>query len=168
MGRWEPDAAGRFRAAAIELFEEVGYEPTSVAAIAERAGLTARTFFRHFAAEALRIDGGYQTSPVGGARFLLAPRAAAAGYGVHAKPDGDSAYLTIKGQRDFTLAVVGAALLAFSDAHAVGWYMLAGALIPLTDTLIVLRHGGSKAVAFGIHFATAVILLLDAALLFAL
>jgi AcrR family transcriptional regulator len=49
MGRWEPDAAGRFRQAAMELFGEVGYEQTTVAAIAERAGLTARTFFRYFA-----------------------------------------------------------------------------------------------------------------------
>jgi len=48
MGRWDPDAAGRFRAAAMELFGEIGYEQTTVAAIAERAGLTARTFFRYF------------------------------------------------------------------------------------------------------------------------
>lgn len=48
MSRWEPDAEGRFRAAAIELFGEIGYEQTTVAAIAERAGLTARTFFRYF------------------------------------------------------------------------------------------------------------------------
>ena len=31
----------------------------------------AAEFLRHFAAEALRIDGGYQTAPAGGARFLL-------------------------------------------------------------------------------------------------
>jgi AcrR family transcriptional regulator len=49
MGRWEPDAPGRFRTAAMELFGEIGYEQTTVAAIAERAGLTARTFFRNFA-----------------------------------------------------------------------------------------------------------------------
>jgi AcrR family transcriptional regulator len=49
MGRWEPGAEGRFRAAAIELFAEIGYPQTTVAAIAERAGLTARTFFRYFA-----------------------------------------------------------------------------------------------------------------------
>jgi AcrR family transcriptional regulator len=48
MGRWEPDAESRLRAAALDLFEELGYEQTSVAAIAERAGLTARTFFRYF------------------------------------------------------------------------------------------------------------------------
>jgi len=49
MSRWEPDAEGRLRTAATELFGEVGYEQTTVAAIAERAGLTARTFFRYFA-----------------------------------------------------------------------------------------------------------------------
>jgi AcrR family transcriptional regulator len=48
MSRWEPDAGGRFRAAAMELFVERGYEQTTVADIAERAGLTARTFFRYF------------------------------------------------------------------------------------------------------------------------
>lgn len=49
MGRWEPDAAGRLRAAALDLFLEQGYAATTVAEIAERAGVTSRTFFRHFA-----------------------------------------------------------------------------------------------------------------------
>jgi AcrR family transcriptional regulator len=49
MGRWEPDAAGRLQRAAFELYAERGYEETTVAEIAERAGLTERTFFRHFA-----------------------------------------------------------------------------------------------------------------------
>ena len=49
MARWEPDARGRLRAAAMDLYTERGYEQTTVADIAERAGLTARTFFRHFA-----------------------------------------------------------------------------------------------------------------------
>ncbi|GAA1441802.1 TetR/AcrR family transcriptional regulator [Leifsonia poae] len=49
MGRWEPDARGRLRAAAIELFSERGFDQTTVADIAERAGVTERTFFRHFA-----------------------------------------------------------------------------------------------------------------------
>ncbi|MEV0971308.1 DUF4267 domain-containing protein [Microtetraspora glauca] len=102
-----------------------------------------------------------------GARFLLAPQAAAAGYGVPAKQDGDAAYLTIKGLRDLTSGIIGLALIAFADAHAVGWFMLAVALTPLGDTLIVLRHGGTKAAAFGIHFATAVIVLISAVLLFA-
>ena len=49
MTRWEPDAAGRLQAAAIALYAEHGFERTTVAEIAERAGLTERTFFRHFA-----------------------------------------------------------------------------------------------------------------------
>jgi AcrR family transcriptional regulator len=49
MTRWEPDAAGRLTKAALELFDEQGYDATTVAEIAERAGLTKRTFFRHFA-----------------------------------------------------------------------------------------------------------------------
>jgi AcrR family transcriptional regulator len=46
--RWQPDARGRLQQAAIELFAERGYERTTVAEIAQRAGLTERTFFRHF------------------------------------------------------------------------------------------------------------------------
>ncbi|HET6908835.1 MAG TPA: TetR family transcriptional regulator, partial [Mycobacteriales bacterium] len=49
MGRWEPDAAGRLRQAALDLYRAKGYDQTSVAEIAERAGLTERTFFRYFA-----------------------------------------------------------------------------------------------------------------------
>jgi AcrR family transcriptional regulator len=48
MVRWEPDASGRLRRAAVELFAERGVEATTVAAIAERAGVTERTFFRYF------------------------------------------------------------------------------------------------------------------------
>src|ERR1700712_3135559 len=49
MGRWEPGADGRLREAAMELYAERGFEQATVAEIAERAGVTARTFFRHFA-----------------------------------------------------------------------------------------------------------------------
>jgi AcrR family transcriptional regulator len=49
MGRWEPNARGRLEQAALALYGEHGFENTTVAEIAERAGLTERTFFRHFA-----------------------------------------------------------------------------------------------------------------------
>jgi AcrR family transcriptional regulator len=49
MGRWEPDTRGRLERAAIELYLEQGFDQTTVAQITERAGLTTRTFFRHFA-----------------------------------------------------------------------------------------------------------------------
>ncbi|MHA6757534.1 TetR/AcrR family transcriptional regulator [Streptacidiphilus sp. PAMC 29251] len=49
MPRWKPDARERLAVAALELFAEQGYDNTTVAQIAERAGLTRSTFFRHFA-----------------------------------------------------------------------------------------------------------------------
>ena len=49
MTRWGPDARGRLMQSALELYAKRGYDQTTVAEIAERAGLTERTFFRHFA-----------------------------------------------------------------------------------------------------------------------
>ncbi|MEU9048355.1 MULTISPECIES: helix-turn-helix domain-containing protein [unclassified Kitasatospora] len=48
MGRWEPGARERLVVAAVDLFTEQGYDATTVAQIAERAGVTKSTFFRHF------------------------------------------------------------------------------------------------------------------------
>jgi AcrR family transcriptional regulator len=48
MARWQPDAPQRLALAALELFAERGYENTTVIDIAQRAGLTKSTFFRHF------------------------------------------------------------------------------------------------------------------------
>lgn len=102
-----------------------------------------------------------------GYRFLFQPASAATGYGVPARPDGDAgAYLSIKGLRDGTFGLVGLALLFFVGARAEAWFMLAVAIVPLFDTLIVLRHGGTKATAFGIHFATGAVVLISAVLLF--
>src|SRR3954471_23693303 len=58
MSRWEPDARGRLAQAAMELYRERGYEQTTVAEIAERAGVTERTFFRHFADKREVLFGG--------------------------------------------------------------------------------------------------------------
>ncbi len=48
MTRWKPDAVGRLIEAALVLFDQQGYDNTTVADIAARAGLTRRTFFRYF------------------------------------------------------------------------------------------------------------------------
>jgi AcrR family transcriptional regulator len=48
MARWEPGARERLVLAAVDLFTEQGYDATTVAEIAERAGVTKSTFFRHF------------------------------------------------------------------------------------------------------------------------
>jgi AcrR family transcriptional regulator len=49
MGRWEPNARGRLAQAALTLYAEQGFEQTTAAEIARHAGLTERTFFRHYA-----------------------------------------------------------------------------------------------------------------------
>jgi AcrR family transcriptional regulator len=49
VSRWEPNARERLAQAALDLYAERGFEQTTVAEIAKRAGLTERTFFRHFA-----------------------------------------------------------------------------------------------------------------------
>jgi AcrR family transcriptional regulator len=56
--RWEPNARGRLEEAALELFGERGFEQTTVEDIATRAGLTKRTFFRHFADKREVLFGG--------------------------------------------------------------------------------------------------------------
>src|ERR1700678_4488624 len=49
MSRWEPDSRGRLQEAALALYSERGFDQTTAAEIADRAGVTERTFFRHFA-----------------------------------------------------------------------------------------------------------------------
>src|SRR5271155_2776369 len=48
MGRWQPDSRGRLQEAALALYSERGFDQTTAAQIAARAGLTERTFFRHY------------------------------------------------------------------------------------------------------------------------
>jgi hypothetical protein len=102
-----------------------------------------------------------------GARFLVAPRVAAAGYGV--LPDlelpGAGAYLSVKGVRDIASGLFVIILMAAGATHLVGWMILAATIIPLADAAIVLRNGGSKAIAWGVHGVTAIVMVITAALL---
>ncbi|HYB30730.1 MAG TPA: TetR family transcriptional regulator [Solirubrobacteraceae bacterium] len=61
MGRWQPDARGRLEQAALTLYGQHGFDNTTVAEIAERAGLTKRTFFRYFADKREVLFWGAQT-----------------------------------------------------------------------------------------------------------
>ena len=58
MSRWAPNARERLETAALNLFAENGYEETTVAQIADRAGLNRATFFRHFADKREVLFGG--------------------------------------------------------------------------------------------------------------
>ena len=61
MARWEPGARERLVVAAVDLFTERGYDATTVAQIAERAGVTKSTFFRHFADKRELLVAGQET-----------------------------------------------------------------------------------------------------------
>ena len=102
-----------------------------------------------------------------GARFIVAPRVAAAGYGV--LPDSDQssagAYLSAKGVRDIASGLFVIVLMVSGATHLVGWLILAATIIPLADATIVLRNGGAKSIALGVHGGTAAVMLITSALL---
>jgi AcrR family transcriptional regulator len=58
VGRWQPDSRERLQEAALALYSERGFDQTTAAQIAARAGLTERTFFRHFADKREVLFGG--------------------------------------------------------------------------------------------------------------
>lgn len=60
MGRWQPDSRGRLAKAALVLYDDQGFENTTVAEIAAEAGVTERTFFRHFGDKREVLFGGNQ------------------------------------------------------------------------------------------------------------
>lgn len=103
-----------------------------------------------------------------GTRFLLAPRTASASFGIAVGPGGASAdpYLAVKGVRDIASGLVVFILLAAGEPRLLGGFMLAASIIPVGDAIIVLRRNGPKATAYGVHAATAVVMLAAAAFLF--
>ncbi|MFG2720899.1 helix-turn-helix domain-containing protein [Streptomyces sp. NPDC048416] len=76
MARWQPDASERLAAAALDLFEEHGYENTTVIEIAERAGLTKSTFFRYFKDKREVLFGGGTVAGLLAEAIAAAPSAA--------------------------------------------------------------------------------------------
>jgi hypothetical protein len=104
-----------------------------------------------------------------GARFLVAPRVAAAGYGVLPDLDqaGAGAYLSVKGVRDIASGLFLIILMLAGATHLLGWVTLAATIIPLADAAIVLSNDGpkSKSIAWGIHGLTAAVMLGTSALL---
>lgn len=101
-----------------------------------------------------------------GTRFLLDPGASAIGFGVPA-PAASDPYLAVKGVRDIGSGLILLALLATRQRRAVGWAMLAAASMPIGDALVVLAHGGPAYAAYGIHGATAAVMVAAAGVLIA-
>jgi Domain of unknown function (DUF4267) len=103
-----------------------------------------------------------------GSRYLLDPQPAAAGFGIPGEL-GDAvrgpAWLAVKGSRDVAIGLAIAVLLIAGAHRPLGYLMLAAALVPVADGAIVLRAGGPRAIAFGVHWATAAVMIAGATLL---
>ncbi len=105
-----------------------------------------------------------------GARFLLAPHAATAGYGMTAEPlapnipaGSPDPWLYAKGVRDIASGIF--ILLAYRAPHVLGAFMAAASIIPVGDAVIVLSGGGTRVAAFGIHGAMAAVAMAVSAVL---
>jgi len=101
-----------------------------------------------------------------GAFFFVAPYAASEGFGVTVIRDTRwDAYLSVKAIRDIGAGIFTAILILNRSGQLLGFFLLASTIIPLTDAVIVLKHGGTRATAFGIHGTTAGIILMTSGLL---
>lgn len=101
-----------------------------------------------------------------GISYLIAPEAAATGFGLPQWPTGEAAaFMNLKGVRDVASGVLILALLATRQRFALGVGMLVLALVPIGDMTTVLRYHGSATAAFGIHGLTAVLVALTGLLL---
>ena len=95
-----------------------------------------------------------------GVNAFRAPQAAA-GFGIPGTPTESpnfQAWLSVKGVRDIASGIFIFILLAGATPHLLGWFMLAAAGIPAGDALIVARSNGPKAAVYGIHAATALVM----------
>jgi hypothetical protein len=93
-----------------------------------------------------------------GARFLVAPAVASRGYGLAISPTpptGFSPWLAVKGLRDIVSGLLTILLMTNGSPRLLGEFLLVASLIALGDAAIVLRAGGSRATAFGVHGCTA-------------
>ncbi|GIJ33231.1 DUF4267 domain-containing protein [Micromonospora sediminimaris] len=102
-----------------------------------------------------------------GARAFWAPQGAA-GFGIPDTPTEDRAFhawLAVKAVRDIAAGLFILIVVVGGTTHLLGGLMLAATLIPLGDALIVLRSGGPKVAVYGIHGATAVVMLAISVLL---
>ena len=105
-----------------------------------------------------------------GARYLLDPQPAAVGFAIPGdlgETSDGPAWLAVKAARDIAIGLLITTLLIDGAQRQLGYLMLTIALIPIADGAIVLRSGGPKAVAYGVHWATAVLMLIAAGLLIA-
>lgn len=104
-----------------------------------------------------------------GGMYLTSPLAATRSFGLPPPGEGPGTpwWLRLKGVRDIATGLAVLALLAWGTSHDVGLLVLALSAVPLGDMLVILTARGSRASAFGIHGATALVMLTVAVLILA-
>jgi hypothetical protein len=103
-----------------------------------------------------------------GARFWWAPHAASADFGIAGSPPsstGFSAWLSVKGTRDIASGLFVILLMANGSPRLLGEFMLIASLIAFGDMVTVLRSRGNRALAFGMHGLTGLVIVATGACL---
>ena len=97
-----------------------------------------------------------------GARFLWDPAAASRDFGIPNSPSpstGFTGWLAVKGTRDIVSGLFIFLLMVSGPPRLLGEFMLVASLIAMGDAATVLRSGGSRTAAFGIHGLTALVII---------
>jgi hypothetical protein len=97
-----------------------------------------------------------------GLDFLLDPQGAAAGFGIDPWPQ-EAGYFVVKGVRDIAYGLTALILLLLGHRRALGWVVLADAIMPIGDCIAVSTNGGTVAYALAVHGSAAVLVLITAA-----
>ena len=100
-----------------------------------------------------------------GVGYLSGASSVTSGFGVAGWDRVDPAAYRVKGIRDVASGIAPLLLLLTRQRRALGWVLLVESLVPIGDMVTVLRHGGTPAVAVGIHGTTAAAVLTTSALL---
>jgi len=91
-----------------------------------------------------------------GVSYLTAPESTAPSFGLSSWPEGEAAtFLATKGARDLASGVIPLTLLVTGHRRALGWALVAEALVPALDAALILATKGSTKAALGVHGATA-------------
>lgn len=103
-----------------------------------------------------------------GSRFWLAPATASAAFGIPNSPPpstGFTGWLAVKGTRDIAAGLFVFLLMVNGSPRLLGEFMLVASLIAFGDMVTVLRSGGSRAAALGIHGSTGLVIVATGACL---
>ena len=105
-----------------------------------------------------------------GSRFWWGPARASAEFGIADSPPpstGLTAWLSVKGTRDIASGLFVILLMAHGASRLLGEFLLIASIIAFGDMATVLRSGGRRSVAFGVHGAVGLLIVATGACLIA-